>query len=344
MYYLYYKMHYFISYKFTGVNINELHNLIDPIVEIIQSYGHTVFCNLYYDGMYIENKYTPKQIMEHCLDEISKCDVCFVLVDDIFGCGMGVESGYAKCLNKKIVLCTNNCNNITSIEWLSDIIILYEDKKHILNEIKKYFEMIRYVEYYCDMNSRRYGTNMNVCGMNIFIYKEVFTPDPTITIASELIISKLKQINVNNKMVLDMGCGTGILGLHCLKNGASVDFTDVDNNALENTKINVSDCINYTITKSNLFDNIEDKVYDIIIFNLPICQEVWNIDIIQMFNKFYSRVLNYLKKGCIAMNVFATFGNIHLIRELLKKHKFSYTEEITNNFNIDWSVFCITNI
>lgn len=337
-------MHYFISYKFTGVDINELHKLIDPIVEIIKSYGHTVFCNLYCDDMYIENKYTPKQIMEHCFDEIRKCDVCFVLIDNVFGCGMGIECGYAKCLNKKIVICTNTCSNITSIEWISDIIIMCENSKNIFDEITKYFEMIRYVEYYCYVNSKRCDITINVCEMDVFVHKKVFTPDPTITIASKLIIDKLKQIDVKNKTILDMGCGTGILGLYCLKNGASVDFTDIDNDALENTKRNVSDYNNYTIINSNLFDNIEDKLYDVVIFNLPICQEVWNLDVIQMFNKFYSKVLNHLKKCGIAMNVFATFGNIHLIRELVKKHKFSYTEEITNKFNVDWSVFCITNV
>lgn len=337
-------MRYFISYKFTGVDINYLHKLIDPIVEIIKLYGHDVFCNLYCDNMYIEHKYTPKQIMEQCFDEIRKCDICFVLIDDVFGCGMGIECGYAKCLNKKIVMCTNNCSNITSIEWLSDIVIMYENNKNVLDEIKKYFEMTRYVEYYCYVNSKRRDVTMNICDIDIFINNKVFTPDPTITITSKLIINKLKQFDVNNKMVLDMGCGTGILGLYCLKNGASVDFTDIDDNALENTKLNVSKYDKYTITKSNLFDDIGDKLYDVIIFNLPICQDVWNIDIIQMFNEFYSKVLSHLKKGGIAMNVFATFGNVHLIRALMKKHKFSYTEEITNYFNVDWSVFCIMNI
>ena len=335
----YYIMHYFISYKFTNVDVAVLHNFIDPIVELMKSYGHSVFCNLYYDDIYKENNYTPKQIMEHCFSEINKSDILFVLVDGIFGCGMGIEYGYAKCLNKKIVLCKNI--DVTSAEWLSDIVIEYIEKDTITANIQKYLEMEKYVKYYIDVNSKRVSENMKICDIDLFVDGHIFSPNPEITIASKIVLDKLKRINCNSKSVLDMGCGTGILGMYCLENGSKVDFTDINEVALKNTEINVSKYSNYSITKSDLFENIHES-YDIILFNLPICQEVWNMDVIGMFDRFYIEVLMHLNTDGIAMNVFATFGNICVIRKLLNKYKFNYTEEITQWSNVDWSLFCIS--
>lgn len=34
------------------------------------------------------------------------------------------------------------------------------------------------------------------------------------------------DINFLNKKVLDLGCGVGIIGIHCLLNGAEVYFQD----------------------------------------------------------------------------------------------------------------------
>jgi hypothetical protein len=135
------KMHYFISYKFTGVELVKLHEFIDPVVEIIKSYGHSVFCNLYYGDMYTQGKYTIKQIFDHCFENIKKCDVYVALIDDAFGGGMAIECGYAICHGKRIIACQpSNLKNNNSLESLSECVIKYDSIEDMHKNLKKYFE------------------------------------------------------------------------------------------------------------------------------------------------------------------------------------------------------------
>lgn len=60
----------YISYRFTGVDKNELSKLLTPIYTELKELNFNVFCNFYKDQFYIENKYTIKQIMDDCIDNL----------------------------------------------------------------------------------------------------------------------------------------------------------------------------------------------------------------------------------------------------------------------------------
>lgn len=72
------------------------------------------------------------------------------------------------------------------------------------------------------------------------------------------------------KDVLDLGCGSGAQGLVMSKNGAqSVDFSDINPRAVENTKKNVRNQDNVAVYESDLFSDLPRKKYDVIVFNHP---------------------------------------------------------------------------
>lgn len=80
----------------------------------------------------------------------------------------------------------------------------------------------------------------------------------------------LSAINVSKgQRVLEMGCGTGIIALHCAKAGGRVTAVDVSLDAVEcakkNSKLNN---IDLEIFQSDLFGSIRGK-FDVIIFNPP---------------------------------------------------------------------------
>jgi len=83
------------------------------------------------------------------------------------------------------------------------------------------------------------------------------------------IITKIK-----NKLVCDMGCGSGVLGLFSLKNGAKkVISADINPFAVENA-IENSRKLGYNESKhevflSDCFDRIPLQRFDLIIFNIP---------------------------------------------------------------------------
>ena len=75
--------------------------------------------------------------------------------------------------------------------------------------------------------------------------------------------------DVEGKKVLEMGCGTGIISIHCAKAGASVTAVDVNPGALECTRVNArSNHLSIQVIESDLFSAITDD-FDLIIFNPP---------------------------------------------------------------------------
>lgn len=88
-----------------------------------------------------------------------------------------------------------------------------------------------------------------------------------------LIKNIVKNININNLNVLDLGCGYGVIGiiLKTIQNNINISFSDINTRSLElsreNLKLNnISD---YKIYKSDLFENISEN-FDLIISNPPI--------------------------------------------------------------------------
>ena len=91
-----------------------------------------------------------------------------------------------------------------------------------------------------------------------------------------LCLEYLKNNCGKQQKILDLGCGSGILGIYTEKyKEASCDYVDVDPDALENCKLNLK--LNDLVTKQNIFlrSNIELKKYDVVIANilLPILLE-----------------------------------------------------------------------
>lgn len=88
-----------------------------------------------------------------------------------------------------------------------------------------------------------------------------------------LIKNTVKNININNLNILDLGCGYGVIGiiLKTIQNNINISFSDINTRSLElsreNLKLNnISD---YKIYKSDLFENISEN-FDLIISNPPI--------------------------------------------------------------------------
>ena len=87
---------------------------------------------------------------------------------------------------------------------------------------------------------------------------------------THMMLEHILNTDFNQKKVLDMGCGTGVLAiLASMKGAAQVDAIDIDNwcylNALENVTRNLCDNIEVFEGDASLLRN---KTYDIIIANI----------------------------------------------------------------------------
>ena len=99
---------------------------------------------------------------------------------------------------------------------------------------------------------------------SIFIDPNIFEPNLTSQLSFETAILEIKS----NFKVLDLGCGSGIIGLALMKSISNIEMScsDLDNDSVENTKKNFAKHqLTAEIRKGNLFDPWLNKKFDYII-------------------------------------------------------------------------------
>lgn len=102
--------------------------------------------------------------------------------------------------------------------------------------------------------------------------------DPSIDIAEDsevyppsddsiLLIESLDV--VPKEKVLEVGCGSGVVSIHCAKNGCYVTAVDVNPRAVELARRNAeANGTDIRVLESDVYGNV-DGVFDTIVFNLP---------------------------------------------------------------------------
>ena len=98
----------FISYRFTGEDINELKKLMEKVGDALNKAGHEHYCTVWDSQKFAEEKFTGKQIMDYGLKELDKADIVLFLVkSEHLSEGMLVEAGYTIAKKKKSLLLIN---------------------------------------------------------------------------------------------------------------------------------------------------------------------------------------------------------------------------------------------
>jgi len=160
--------------------------------------------------------------------------------------------------------------------------------------------------------------------LNIEINEGVYEPsDDTF-----LLLSMIKV--ESDEKVLEIGCGSGIISLHCRAQGCDVLSVDKDERALENTKLNAKkNDLDISVKKSYLFSNITDKNWDMIIFNPPYLprdeflskDDRWDGgergD--EMIVRFLEKAEYYLKEDGNLFTCYSSLSPTDLIKEVIEE-------------------------
>ena len=99
--------------------------------------------------------------------------------------------------------------------------------------------------------------------LDIAEHPEVYPPSED----SDLLIESL-DVEKGEK-VLEVGCGSGIVSMHCARNGADVTCVDINPYAVELTRSNFeSNGLEADVFQSDVYSNVKG-VFDTVVFNLP---------------------------------------------------------------------------
>jgi release factor glutamine methyltransferase len=120
------------------------------------------------------------------------------------------------------------------------------------------------------MHLRKRNADTRVCDLKLHTRLEVF--HPRFFFSGPILASFLDEFNLSGKKVLDMGSGSGIVGIVAARKGAEVFAVDINPQAVELTRRNAE--LNgvgsrLCCLESNLFRTMDGLKFDFILFNPP---------------------------------------------------------------------------
>ena len=94
--------------------------------------------------------------------------------------------------------------------------------------------------------------------------------DPEVYPPSEDSILFIESLEVSEgERVLEIGCGSGVMSIHCARNDCEVTSGDINPRAVELTRRNAElNGVDIDVRETDVYSNIDGK-FDTILFNLP---------------------------------------------------------------------------
>ncbi len=158
----------------------------------------------------------------------------------------------------------------------------------------------------------RPGT-VSVFSCRVNTVPEVF--HPTLFHSTRILASEITKLQLKGKKILDMGTGTGAIGLIAARQGACTTAADINLSAVQLSKENARlNSIEMNIVYSNLFSSLDGQKYDGIFFNIPFYPKAARDTFEQAFNagesfstvtRFAQESAAHLVEGGIIMIVFS---------------------------------------
>lgn len=254
----------------------------------------------------------------------------------------------------KNVLSKNNIedNVIVTRELLA--FVLGVEKQYLVIHLTDELNEEDYIKFKENINKLINGkplqyitNNQEFMGLNFFVNENVLIPQPDTEIIVEETLKKCKELLLKNGKIkiLDLCTGSGAIAVSLsifLGDEAEVFASDISTKALEVAKYNNGkNNTNVRFIESNLFKNIQEQKFNIIVSNPPyIRSDVINKLSKQVQNephlaldggedglKFYKKIIeqacNYIENGYLILEI--GYDQKEDVENLLKENK-NYSE------------------
>jgi methylase of polypeptide subunit release factors len=111
-------------------------------------------------------------------------------------------------------------------------------------------------------------TRTRVAGLDLVVFPGVFYP--RYFGSSSILASFIEKLDLEDTTLLDMGTGSGVIGLRAARAGARVTSVDVNPSAVACARSNaVSNQIELEVMESDLFASLDGRVFDSVVWNPP---------------------------------------------------------------------------
>lgn len=177
----------------------------------------------------------------------------------------------------------------------------------------------------------------NIC---IKVHPDVFSPQ--MTFSTKILLNFISKLDLKNKNLFELGCGSGIISILAAKKGAIVTASDINQTALDFLETNASkNNVKLKIINSDLFDNLENQIFDYIIINPPYYpkkpknskEQAWFCgENFEYFEKLFPQLANYVLSQTNCYMILSQDCDIKKIKGIAKGNAlvFELVSEIKN--------------
>ena len=107
-----------------------------------------------------------------------------------------------------------------------------------------------------------------VAGLDLAVFPTVF--HPKYFGSSSILGSYLETLDLGGKTLLDMGTGSGVIGLRAARAGARVTAVDINPAAVACARANAaSNDLTLEVVEGDLFDALNERRFDFVVWNPP---------------------------------------------------------------------------
>ena len=139
--------------------------------------------------------------------------------------------------------------------------------------------------------------------VTIMVRSGVFHPG--LYFSTRLILANLRNADLDGKILLELGCGSGLISVWAAKRGASIVASDINPVAVNNTEENLkaNKVADFKPVISDLFQSIQPQSFDYIIVNPPyypkypqnMAEKAWFCGVeFEYFHELFKQLLGYM--------------------------------------------------
>lgn len=172
--------------------------------------------------------------------------------------------------------------------------------------------------------------------------------------STHYLLEQVLLLPLQNKNLLELGAGNGLISIAAAKAGAKVTSSDISKQVIKNLETNtLSNNVSLFIIESDLFENIQFQHFDYIIINPPYYPKKARNDFelawycgenFEYYEKLFPQLNNRISEGTLVLMVLSDTCDVKHIKTIADKSNLVFS--IYHSKRIWWeqeTIFAITH-